>query len=297
MTNNGYFIDETDQYMHWTRRTPLLTRDAERHLMEQYAAGRAEASKDSPDRMLVEIGQAAREQLIVSNLRLVIKLARPFLGLGLPFSDLIQEGNLGLMHAIDKFDITKGTRLTTYAVPWIKQYIARGIDNTARLIRLPVHVSEASVKIRSAAGAFTRTHNRAPTIDDIAAALGWPREQVVTVMQARHIPFSLFLPIGAKKKAELFEIIPDQNAPNLNQEPITNDLQRDCREELEALDDRTQQILKLHYGIGREAGMNLTDVGRQLGIDHKTARYHHDKATTALREGPAAEILHAYLTD
>lgn len=297
MTNNGYFIDETDQYFYWTRGTPLLSADEERRLAEQYTTGRAEASKDTPNLTLVEIGQAARERLIVSNLRLVIYIAKYHKGQGLSLSDLIQEGNLGLMRAIDKFDVTRGNRLSTYATSVIRKAVARAIENMARTIRIPVHVSEAAVKIRSAAGAFVRQHHRQATIDDIAAALDWPREQVITIMKARHIPLSLFLPIGTRQQHELFEIIPDRNAPNLNQEPITSDLQRDCHEALEAFDERTQQILKLHYGIGREAGMNLTDVGRQLGIDHKTARYHHDKATTALREGPAAEILHAYLTD
>jgi RNA polymerase primary sigma factor len=224
---------------------------------------------------------AAKERMINANLRLVISVARKYQGQGLPLGDLIQEGMLGLIRAVEKFDWRKGFKFSTYGTLWIRQAIGRGLANSGRTVRLPVHIGARARKIAEAERRLAADLGRDPTVEEVAAAVEMPPEEVDDIRRADRIPASLDQGVGESGETSLGELIPlDGPAPD---EEVAEDL-RDAaiRQAVQELPDPERDVLTLRFGLGQPAPVAITETGRQLGLKVREVREIEDRALRRL---------------
>jgi RNA polymerase sigma factor (sigma-70 family) len=270
----------------------LLTAADEATLGTAIAAGRdaraalASVGDDGAERArlrrLVEDGELARQRFIASNLRLVVSVARRYRSSGLPLLDLVQEGNLGLMRAVDKFEHQRGFKFSTYATWWIRQAISRGIADKARTIRVPAHVGDALAAISRATGELHHRLGRAPTAHEVADATGMTVSRVLEYRDAVHDVVSLSAPIG-DGESELADLVPDRGA-EAPFDTVAADLERAALDRaLAILSDRERQVLSLRYGLGGTDPHTLEDVGRRFELTRERIRQIEAKALTKLR--------------
>ncbi len=254
-------------YLAEIARLPLLTREQEVELARGVAAGDAEAE--------------AERRMVEANLRLVVKLARRYVNRGLSLLDLIEEGNLGLLRAVRKFQWDRGVRFSTYAVWWIRQTIVRAIANQARLIRLPVHVEALYARYRRAKEELTQRHGRAPTVAEIAATLGVPVEHLDGLEEVAATPLSLETPIG-EGRGVLEEIVAD---PQPRSDAVASLLrqQADLRLMLDALPANERHVITLRFGLEDESPMTLEAIGQRLGVTRERVRQIEAAALRKLR--------------
>jgi RNA polymerase primary sigma factor len=252
-------------YLAEIARVPLLTREQEQELAKRVAAGDADAER----------------RLAEANLRLVVKVARRYVNRGLSLLDLIEEGNLGLLRAVQKFRWERGTRFSTYAVWWIRQAIVRAIANQARLIRLPVHVGERYTKYRRAKERLARELDRPPTLEEIAQALGEPVENLEGLEEVAATPLSLETPVG-EGTGVLLDVVPDaQPASDVVASLLRQ--QANLREMLEALPANERQVITLRFGLGDEGPMTLEAIGQRIGVSRERIRQIEAAALRKLR--------------
>ena len=249
-------LDVIKLYMREIRSIRLLTAEQERELSRRIAQGDADA----------------RRQMIEANLRLVIVIGKRYINRGLPFSDIIEEGNLGLIRAVEKFDPDQGCRFSTYACWWIRQAIDRAIVNQVRMIRLPVHVSERLQCLVRTTRKLTQELNREPTEQEIAAAMGETVENVRHISQARVDAVSLDEQIGADDEDSLINLIEDTNAPSPLDAWNEQCLHRCVKQCLESLSEAERIILTSRYGLRGSDGQTLASIGRTLGITRERVR-------------------------
>lgn len=304
--------DSTARYLREIGRTPLLTAQQEVDLAERMETGRIAQAKlqtceidISPDDRQkladkVAAGEAARRRMIKSNLRLVASIAKRYLGKGngLGLLDLCQEGNIGLMRAVDKFDYTRGYKLSTYATWWIRQAVSRAVADQSRIIRLPIHISDALRKINGAFCILTQTLGREPTPEEIGAQLGWTEKKVAQILQSAHEPDSLDRGVGdGSDGVTLGDRVPD------NTEPLDDLFDKTAKEEaireaLGGLNGRERRVIELRFGLkgcmGNEAP-SLAEVGRLLGVSRELARLIEAEALGKLRRTPALKALRRLL--
>jgi RNA polymerase primary sigma factor len=253
-------------YLAEIARIPLLTREQEQELAKRVAAGDAEAERG----------------MVEANLRLVVKMARRYMNRGLTLADLIEEGNLGLLHAVRKFRWERGTRFSTYAVWWIRQAMVRALANQARLIRLPVHVEALYTKYLRKKDELTRRLERPPTVEEIAEALGVPLEHVEGLEEVAATPLSLEMPIG-DKGGVLQEIVPDLSQPGSDAVAGLLRQQADLREILEALPDNERSIIVQRFGLEGQTPLTLEAIGQRLGVTRERVRQIEAGALRKLR--------------
>ncbi len=273
--------DPVRMYLKEIGRINLLTSDEE----FEYAR-RAEDGDEEAKRMLAE-----------SNLRLVVSIAKRYVGRGMLFLDLIQEGNIGLMKAVDKFDPTKGYKFSTYATWWIRQAITRAIADQARTIRVPVHMVETINKLARVQRQLTQELNREPTDEEIAKKLGISIEKVREVYKISQDPVSLETPIGEEDDSHLGDFIQDEHTMGPEEYATVEMLKEELKGVLKTLTDREEKVLRLRFGLDDGQCRTLEEVGQIFGVTRERIRQIEAKALRKLRHPSRSRKLKDFLTD
>ena len=244
---------------------------------------------------LVQDGILAREHIIKANTRLVVSIAKRYMGRGVPFLDLIQEGNLGLMKAVEKYDVHKGFRFSTYATWWIRQTVTRAIADQARTIRVPVHMSDRIRKTYKATHDLEQRLGRVPTIEELAVELGLDLQKVQWILQVSWLPLSLESPVGDDDESELGMFIEDELTPSPMQSVYQSMLKEKIDEVLGTLTPREARILRLRFGLDTGVPFTLEEVGEKFGLTRERIRQIEGKALRRLRHPRRARQLKEYL--
>ncbi|WNV83675.1 sigma-70 family RNA polymerase sigma factor [Umezawaea sp. Da 62-37] len=292
-------------YLNGIGKTALLTAAEEVELAKRIEAGvfaqhMAETAKRlSPTRReelraLVRDGHVAKNHLLEANLRLVVSLAKRYTGRGMPLLDLIQEGNLGLIRAVEKFDYTKGFKFSTYATWWIRQAITRGMADQGRTIRLPVHLVEQVNKLARIKRDLHQQLGREATTEELAKESGISAEKVSDLLDHARDPVSLDMPVGAEEDAPLGDFIEDSDATDAESAVISGLLQDDLRRVLSTLDAREQAVIRLRYGLEDGQPRTLDQIGKRFGLSRERVRQIEREVMSKLRQGERAEKLRAY---
>ena len=255
-------------YLNEIGQIPLLSEAEERELGEKSAAGDA----------------SARQKLAEGNLRLVVSLAKHYTGRGVPIMDLIQEGNMGLMHAAEKYDHTKENRFSTYAAWWIKEAMQRAIDQQSREIRVPVHVAENMKRVQKAARELQQTLGRDAAPAEIAQKLGDKTEaEVKDIISYLQSPVSLESPVGEDSEDSLGDLVEDRTETTPEEAMNILARQEEVQELLGSLTEREQQVIRLRYGLGEERPQTLEEIGSMLGVTRERVRQIEARAMEKLR--------------
>jgi RNA polymerase primary sigma factor len=299
-------LDAVQHYLQEIGRVALLTASEEVELAERMERGDAAQERLNTQtitnphlyRALVDDrdgGNEARRHLIQANLRLVVSIAKKYIGRGLSMLDLIQEGNIGLMRAVEKFDHRKGNRFSTYATWWIRQAVTRAIAEQGRTIRLPVHMSESVGQVRRTSERLSQSLGRQPTPEEIALALGQPLERIKRVLDAARRPVSLEMPLGDEGEHTLGDFLQDDEMPTPTDNAAAHMLRYDLERALGQLSEREQRILALRYGLVDGQRRTLEEVGKVLGMTRERARQIEVEALRRLRHPDIGLHLHDYL--
>ena len=245
-------------------------------------------------RRTVQRGGEAHDQFVVANLRLVVSIAKRYRGSGVPLLDLIQDGNLGLIHAVDKFDWRKGFKFSTYATWWVRQAIERGVANTSRTIRLPVHADDRLIALGRVRDNLEAKLGRLPTRDELATALDVPEAKIAEVMQYTVAPLSLSEPVG-DSLTEFGDLIEDHSQPSPCDQAMAGWLAREVTAMLSALDEREQAIISLRYGLDCGAPHTLAAIGEHFDLSRERIRQIEEKAMSKLRHPANANAARSLL--
>ena len=276
----GVAIDDPVKvYLKEIGRVPLLTSEEEVRL--------AIAIKDG--------NEAAKKRLSEANLRLVVSIAKRYLGRGMQFLDLIQEGNLGLIKAVEKFDYTKGFKFSTYATWWIRQAITRAIADQARTIRIPVHMVETINKVKKVSSQLLHTTGHEPTADEISEELDMPVDKVREIMRVAQEPVSLETPIGEEEDSHLGDFIPDDEAPAPADAASHTLLRETLGDVLDSLTPREEKVLRLRFGLEDGRSRTLEEVGKEFNVTRERIRQIEAKALRKLRHPSRSKKLKDFL--
>jgi RNA polymerase primary sigma factor len=297
--------DSVRLYLQEIGETNLLTMQEEVWLSTRMERGKLaehrlnDALTDNADRYGLEIdkadGDAARAHLIQANLRLVVSVAKKYVGRGLSFLDLIQEGNIGLMKATDKFDYHRGFKFSTYATWWIRQAITRAISDQSRTIRLPVHVGETINRVKKTSHRLQQILEREPSQEEIARAMDISDDKVRQVLDVARHPVSLEAPVGSEGDAFLGDFIEDETMPAPLELASQQLLKAQIGDALDKLSERERRIIVLRYGLDDGRFRTLEEVGRDFGITRERIRQIEAKALRKLRHPSSSRQLRGYL--
>ena len=271
--------DPVRMYLKEIGKVPLLTADEEIELAKRMEKGDEEAKK----------------RLCEANLRLVVSIAKRYVGRGMLFLDLIQEGNLGLIKAVDKFDYTKGYKFSTYATWWIRQAITRSIADQARTIRIPVHMVETINKLIRVSRQLLQTYGREPSPEEIALEMGITVEKVREIQKIAQEPVSLETPIGEEEDSHLGDFIPDEDVPAPAEAAAFSMLKEQLVEVLDTLTEREQKVLKLRFGLEDGRARTLEEVGKEFDVTRERIRQIEAKSLRKLRHPSRSKKLKDYL--
>lgn len=299
--------DTVGMYLKEMSRVPLLTMDEELNLAIRIEngriareekiklTGRQNATRRSKLDAIIEDGLHARDHLIKANTRLVVSIAKRFMGRGVAFLDLIQEGNLGLMKAVEKYDYTRGFRFSTYATWWIRQTISRAISDHGRTIRVPVHMIDRIRQLYRANHDLEQKLGRPPTIEELAEKVNLPLHRVQWIMKVSWQPLSLESPVGDDEESELGHFIEDEVSLTPMQNAYQSLLKEKLEEILSTLTPREARVLRLRFGLDDGTIYTLEEVGRKFGLTRERIRQIEGRALRQLRHPTRARQLKDYL--
>ena len=280
LNTEGIAIDDPVKvYLKEIGRVPLLTPEEEIDLAVRIKNG----------------DESAKKRLSEANLRLVVSIAKRYLGRGMQFLDLIQEGNLGLIKAVEKFDYTKGFKFSTYATWWIRQAITRAIADQARTIRIPVHMVETINKVKKVSSQLLHTNGHEPTAEEIASELDMPVDKVREIMRVAQEPVSLETPIGEEEDSHLGDFIPDDDAPAPQDAASHTLLKEQLADVLDTLTPREEKVLRLRFGLEDGRSRTLEEVGKEFNVTRERIRQIEAKALRKLRHPSRSKKLKDFL--
>ncbi len=299
--------DPVGLYFRQMAQEPLLTAAEEVDLakrielgkeatLKMHALRRLDRAQRQELQRLVDDGQAAREHLGRANTRLVVSIAKRYMGQGLPFPDLIQEGNVGLMRAVDKYDYKRGNRFSTYATWWIRQAITRALAQKTRTIRIPLHMTERIRQMYRTAQLLEQNLGRRPTPEEIAAEMELPAESVRGMMDASQHAIALERPVGDDGDSEFGDFIEDQDSPSPVESATQHLLQETIEEVLSELTPRQSHILRLRFGLGGGDPHTLEEIANKFGLSRERIRQLEKEALRRLRHPRLAHNLRDYLS-
>jgi RNA polymerase primary sigma factor len=301
--------DVVGLYLKEAGSVPLLTAEEEVMLAKrmetgQLASQQLEAYRDhlSTDDVaeleaLIEDGESAQEYLVRANSRLVISVAKKYIGRGVPFLDLIQEGNIGLIRAARKFEYQRGHKFSTYATWWIRQAVSRAVADQGRTIRVPVHMGDQINRLRRTSTQLTQELGRDPSEDELAQAMETTPDKVRNLIEISRRPISLETPIEEDADSEFGDFIEDQSSPKPTEIVTQNLLREHLIQVLERLPDREAHILELRYGLQDGETHTLEEVGREIGVTRERVRQLEAQALNRLRHSSAFQLLQDYLLE
>jgi RNA polymerase primary sigma factor len=298
--------DSISLYLKEIGRVPLLTAEEEVSLAKRMERGRDARLKltqgvddpDERDRLLLAVkdGQAAQEHLIKANSRLVVSVAKKYVGRGVPFLDLIQEGNIGLIRAVKKFDYRRGYKFSTYATWWIRQAVTRAIADQGRTIRVPVHMYEQINRLTRTSRQLVQELGRDPTTEEIADRLGVPPRKVEQIIRVSQRPLSLEMPVGEEEDSYLGDFIEDAEADSPTDSASQTMLRQVIDEIFESLTPREVRILQLRFGLVDGYSYTLEEVGKKFGVTRERIRQIEAQALGRLRHPSRSRKLRDYLS-
>jgi RNA polymerase primary sigma factor len=268
-------LDSLRLYLRSIGRVDLLTADQEVALARRIERG----------------DMSAKQQMIEANLRLVVSIAKGYLGRGLSFLDLIQEGSLGLIRAVEKFDYRRGYKFSTYATWWIRQAVTRAIADKARTIRIPVHMVEKLNKVVHVERQLVQEFGREPTPEEIAAELQWTAREVKDILRIAQLPVSLEKPIGEEEDSELGDFVEDDTAESPFEQASENLRRENVRRALDALPPREREVIEMRYGLKGHKARTLEEVGRAFGVTRERIRQIENNTLKKLEGLPEAQRL------
>lgn len=280
LEQDGVNVDDPVRlYLKEIGKVPLLTNEREKELAERMMAG----------------DESAKTELVEANLRLVVSIAKRYVGRGMYFLDLIQEGNLGLMKAVEKFDYTKGYKFSTYATWWIRQAITRAIADQARTIRIPVHMVETIHKVSRYSRQMLQELGREATAEEIGEKMDMSADKVREIMKIAQDPVSLETPIGEEEDSHLGDFIPDDDTPSPAEATSTNILREELERQLHTLTPREEHVIKLRFGLYDGRTRTLEEVGKEFDITRERIRQIEAKALRKLRHPSRARHLRGFM--
>ncbi len=309
--NEGGSFDPVRMYLKEIGKVPLLTADQEVSLAKRIEAGLHAVDKLDADADTDELsdnknaslhavkrdGQLARRQLTEANLRLVVSIAKRYVGRGMALLDLIQEGNLGLIRAVEKFDYTKGFKFSTYATWWIRQAITRAIADQARTIRIPVHMVETMNKVMRISRQMLQELGREPTVEEIAAKVEMTPDKVREIQRISQEPVSLETPVGEEDDSSLGDFVEDPNVIAPATAAARALLSEAIEEALQELNDRERMVVRLRFGLEDGQIRTLEEVGREFGVTRERIRQIESKTLAKLRHPTRSQRLRDYLEE
>ncbi len=298
--------DSVSLYLKEMSRVPLLTVEEELDLAKrmeraQHARvelikvnGRLGASRRKDLEAQIQDGFVARDYLIKANTRLVVSIARKYIGHGVPFLDLIQEGNLGLIRAVEKYDYQRGFRFSTYATWWIRQSITRAIADQSRTIRVPVHMADRLRHLYKASQELEQSLGRSPTVEELSAQMDMGGDKIQWMLQVAQPTVSLEMPVGDEDDSDFGMYVEDENSPSPAQVVYQNMLRERVDQVLSTLSPREARILRLRFGLGHDRPYTLEEVGQKFGLTRERIRQIEGKALRHLRQPCMARLLREY---
>ncbi|HAT1180454.1 TPA: sigma-70 family RNA polymerase sigma factor [Corynebacterium striatum] len=304
-TNDNPSADLVRVYLNGIGKTALLSAEDEVELAQrievglyaEYKLANAEKITRAEKRdlkILVREGKKARSHLLEANLRLVVSLAKRYTGRGMPLLDLIQEGNLGLIRAMEKFDYAKGFKFSTYATWWIRQAITRGMADQSRTIRLPVHLVEQVNKLSRIKREMYQSLGREATNEELAEESGIEESKIEMLLRQSRDPVSLDMPVGTDEEAPLGDFIEDAEATDAETAVVAAMRHSDIRGVIETLEEREQDVIRLRYGLDDGVPRTLDQIGRRFGLSRERVRQIEREVMAKLRDGNRADRLREY---